>query len=621
MWKVRVQVRDGQAFKSVPSGEELANPHHSYIRQPRQVQRRSQTWETLETHEGEEERLLEEEDGKRNKDEEKMLTKLSSEALRPRYELMPEENTLLLRKTVHERVKNDLGTQRITKRFLPWPLHRTNTTANERISGFQQIRSSQASVSSSGPQMQIGEKIPENPHPEAKTHFHAEKEWLEPSHSQRTEDSRPGRLHHFQKSSGYNAQEAIKAERLLEREHLRAMELVYPETSQIPWTNERLLKTKRTRQRRRPLSSETGNATKRSPGLGKVSQSHDYWVSNDTEPGKRGVSDQPHLIVEELVVFAPKDCQNKKLHLHNEQTFSISSNGATSDPRLQTNQTSPTFSNSVKKVQTIIKSEQKKSFNSWIEAKTTSVLRSEWTHQEVKRKPLSDMGRPNAEEPHPQHLPQRCSERATKIIPGILNARDREYDYDEKQEAEKSRQSKEPDENFKSAHKVIPKAVFPTRYLMPNQHDSKISSVEHTLRKRRETKQSRTTKDITVSNAPYDSLESGEDEDARRINGGGCGNVSVFGGEIQDYNSSRDEWGTRRWVRGGRVHLVETVVTLLVKDINDNPPVFPNTTMFGEVQENGPIGEYNLSVCLCLGSRGREGCSPPMSLHVRRDRF
>ncbi|XP_064106311.1 putative neural-cadherin 2 [Macrobrachium nipponense] len=39
----------------------------------------------------------------------------------------------------------------------------------------------------------------------------------------------------------------------------------------------------------------------------------------------------------------------------------------------------------------------------------------------------------------------------------------------------------------------------------------------------------------------------------------------------------------------GRIHVAETTVTLFVKDINDNPPVFPNATMFGEVQENGPI--------------------------------
>ena len=39
------------------------------------------------------------------------------------------------------------------------------------------------------------------------------------------------------------------------------------------------------------------------------------------------------------------------------------------------------------------------------------------------------------------------------------------------------------------------------------------------------------------------------------------------------------------------IHVVETEVTVVVKDINDNQPTFPNSTMFGEVQENGPIGE------------------------------
>nr|XP_045606773.1 putative neural-cadherin 2 [Procambarus clarkii] len=42
-------------------------------------------------------------------------------------------------------------------------------------------------------------------------------------------------------------------------------------------------------------------------------------------------------------------------------------------------------------------------------------------------------------------------------------------------------------------------------------------------------------------------------------------------------------------VAGSRVHVAETVVMVVVKDINDNSPVFPNATMFGEVQENGPI--------------------------------
>ncbi|XP_037795102.1 uncharacterized protein LOC119590526, partial [Penaeus monodon] len=41
--------------------------------------------------------------------------------------------------------------------------------------------------------------------------------------------------------------------------------------------------------------------------------------------------------------------------------------------------------------------------------------------------------------------------------------------------------------------------------------------------------------------------------------------------------------------RRGRVHEAETTVTVIVKDINDNFPVFPNATMYAEVQENGPV--------------------------------
>ncbi|XP_042868844.1 putative neural-cadherin 2 [Penaeus japonicus] len=61
----------------------------------------------------------------------------------------------------------------------------------------------------------------------------------------------------------------------------------------------------------------------------------------------------------------------------------------------------------------------------------------------------------------------------------------------------------------------------------------------------------------------------------------------------QGIGENQDE----RWyddTRGGatrqKVHVAETVVTVLVKDINDNAPVFPNATMFGKVRENGEPG-------------------------------
>ncbi|XP_045132549.1 putative neural-cadherin 2 [Portunus trituberculatus] len=48
-------------------------------------------------------------------------------------------------------------------------------------------------------------------------------------------------------------------------------------------------------------------------------------------------------------------------------------------------------------------------------------------------------------------------------------------------------------------------------------------------------------------------------------------------------------------VLGEVQHVVETVLTVLVKDINDNAPVFPNTTIYGKVEENGAA---NLSVAV-----------------------
>ncbi|XP_066968094.1 putative neural-cadherin 2 [Macrobrachium rosenbergii] len=78
---------------------------------------------------------------------------------------------------------------------------------------------------------------------------------------------------------------------------------------------------------------------------------------------------------------------------------------------------------------------------------------------------------------------------------------------------------------------------------------------------------------------------------------GGCDNDSPFiskGKNTSGANPS-DPWANKDLsaygIGGklGRIHVAETTVTLYVKDINDNPPVFPNATMFGEVQENGPI--------------------------------
>ncbi|XP_068222054.1 neural-cadherin-like [Palaemon carinicauda] len=81
---------------------------------------------------------------------------------------------------------------------------------------------------------------------------------------------------------------------------------------------------------------------------------------------------------------------------------------------------------------------------------------------------------------------------------------------------------------------------------------------------------SRGVRDIMMK-SPFDNFE---------VDLGECDEVS------QISSSSADD--ARKDINNP-VHEVEIMVTVVVKDINDNAPVFPNVTMFGEVQENGPI--------------------------------
>ncbi|XP_042891166.1 uncharacterized protein LOC122265803, partial [Penaeus japonicus] len=84
-----------------------------------------------------------------------------------------------------------------------------------------------------------------------------------------------------------------------------------------------------------------------------------------------------------------------------------------------------------------------------------------------------------------------------------------------------------------------------------------------------------------------DSLYGFPEGDTEDHDEGNCEDINTF---TQDPKEEGQEWLLKPAERV--VHVVETVVTVLLKDINDNPPVFPNATMFGEVQENGPISEY-----------------------------
>lgn len=44
-----------------------------------------------------------------------------------------------------------------------------------------------------------------------------------------------------------------------------------------------------------------------------------------------------------------------------------------------------------------------------------------------------------------------------------------------------------------------------------------------------------------------------------------------------------------------RIHVVEAEITVIVKDINDNSPTFPKSVIYGDVQENGPIGKLSIN--------------------------
>ncbi|XP_064098213.1 neural-cadherin-like [Macrobrachium nipponense] len=81
---------------------------------------------------------------------------------------------------------------------------------------------------------------------------------------------------------------------------------------------------------------------------------------------------------------------------------------------------------------------------------------------------------------------------------------------------------------------------------------------------------SRGARDI-IMESPFDNFDSDEEQ---------CYEASRVGVSVTDEAGNRKEYP---------VHEVEILVTVIVKDINDNAPIFPNVTMYGEVQENGPV--------------------------------
>ncbi|MPC64710.1 hypothetical protein E2C01_058830 [Portunus trituberculatus] len=101
----------------------------------------------------------------------------------------------------------------------------------------------------------------------------------------------------------------------------------------------------------------------------------------------------------------------------------------------------------------------------------------------------------------------------------------------------------------------------------------------------------------------HDSLDSDNDDDDNGdnygYNNGGQGHEGGCVYFTSPYSSTQHlpsgmsgEGGGGTW----RQHMVETVLTVVVKDINDNAPRFPNTTIYGQVQENGAASKCRVSV-------------------------
>ncbi|XP_069982972.1 putative neural-cadherin 2 isoform X4 [Penaeus vannamei] len=120
--------------------------------------------------------------------------------------------------------------------------------------------------------------------------------------------------------------------------------------------------------------------------------------------------------------------------------------------------------------------------------------------------------------------------------------------------------------------------------------------------------------------------------DARR-----CKFVSIFDRNRSHYNVTDRDFQTaagggdaageegRGWEVQGQVlrledtHFAETEVTVLVKDINDNAPVFPNATMYGAVQENGPADLSVAVVSAWDADDATEGTNARLSYSIEKN--
>ncbi|KAK4300601.1 hypothetical protein Pmani_027211 [Petrolisthes manimaculis] len=91
-----------------------------------------------------------------------------------------------------------------------------------------------------------------------------------------------------------------------------------------------------------------------------------------------------------------------------------------------------------------------------------------------------------------------------------------------------------------------------------------------------------------------------------------------MGQQKEDKDKDRGRGGLHG-LGGSRVHVAETEVTIRLLDRNDNSPVFPNATMFGLVQENGPIDLSVTSVAAWDADDAFEGTNAKVTYSILRN--
>ncbi|XP_066988266.1 putative neural-cadherin 2 [Macrobrachium rosenbergii] len=111
---------------------------------------------------------------------------------------------------------------------------------------------------------------------------------------------------------------------------------------------------------------------------------------------------------------------------------------------------------------------------------------------------------------------------------------------------------------------------------------------------------SRRARDI-VMESPFDMFDLNEEQ---------CDEASPVGGSVTDGAGNQKEYPA---------HEVEILVTVIVKDINDNAPIFPNVTMFGEVQENGPVDLRVAEVSAWDADDGTEGTNARITYSIEKN--